>query len=81
METNQSKRKYIITGGKTIIGRIFSYQEKTGMTIKEILEMPYIMFILGVLDAPAIDYEDKKEKVHVPKTEKEEINALVNFLK
>ena len=58
----ESKGKYSITGGKTIIGKIFSYQEKTGMSYFDILKLPYITFTLGMLDAPQIDYDsDKKD--------------------
>jgi hypothetical protein len=32
------------------------------MPYKEIMRMPYITFVLGMLDAPQVDYESKKEK-------------------
>ena len=82
METVKSKRQYAVSGGKTIIGKIFAYQEKTGMPIQEIMKMPYIMFIIGMLDAPSIDYdkENKKEKEIQPETANDEAASLTGFL-
>lgn len=76
METPKTEGQYAVKGGKTIIGKIFSYQEKTGMSIREIMEIPYILFVLGMLDAPCIDYDKKKEEIIVPKTAAEEIAAI-----
>ena len=77
MELDNTKGQYSVKGGKTIIGRIFAYQEKTGMGIKDILKIPYITFVIGMLDAPSVDYDSKKEKVNTPKTKQDEINALL----
>lgn len=47
------------------------------------MRMPYIRFIIGMLDAPAIDYQDgKEEKTQVKKTKTaaEEIAAFSRFL-
>ena len=42
---------------------MFAYQEKTGMTQKQILNLSYIYFVVSMYDAPSIDYsKDKKEK-------------------
>jgi hypothetical protein len=47
------------------------------MSIKEILRMPYILFVVGMLDAPSIDYDKKKKmKTAPPKTAEEEANLL-----
>lgn len=51
-----------IKGGKTILGKLFAYQEKTGMTPKEIGKLPYIQFVLGMIDAPQVDYDTKKKE-------------------
>jgi hypothetical protein len=84
LEIDKSKGQYAVKGGRTIIGRIFAYQEKTGMSIKEILKLPYVMFVIGMLDAPAIDYESKEEKekdtLISPKDANSEINALIGAL-
>lgn len=54
------------------------------MSIEEILKVPYVMFVWGMLTAPQVDYEkgkqNKEGKVHKPKTQKEEIAALNGFL-
>jgi hypothetical protein len=47
------------------------------------MKMPYIRFIIGMLDAPAIDYQDSKEdrtQVKKTKTAAEEIAAFSQFL-
>lgn len=61
LEKPKDKGQYSIIGGKTILGRIFQYQEKTGMNYNDILELPYITFVLGMADAPQIDYDTKIE--------------------
>ena len=78
MELDQSSGSYAVKGGKTILGRIFAYQEKTGTPYNEVLELPWITFVLSMLDAPSIDYDSKKkeEKTNTPKTAKEEADAL-----
>jgi len=86
LEFNHEEGPYLVKGGKTIIGRIFQYQEKTGMTPAQILKLPYIQFVLGMLDAPSIDYSSKKEKatkpkVNTPKTADDEINAVIAALR
>lgn len=45
------------------------------MSYKEIMKLPYITFVIGMFDAPHVDY-DKKEKVKQPQTKEEEIAAL-----
>lgn len=62
MEAPNDKRSYDTKGGKTILGKIFAYQEKTGMPYNEIMNLPYIIFVIGMLDAPQVDYESKKDK-------------------
>lgn len=32
------------------------------MTYNDVLALPYIVFVLGMADAPQVDYESKKEK-------------------
>lgn len=82
MEIVTKKRKYTVKGGKTILGSLFSYQERTGMALSGILRLPYIYFVLGMIDAPYIEYDElEKEEVHTPKTVEEEISSLTNFLK
>lgn len=46
------------------------------------MDMPYIRFIIGMLDAPAIDYDKKEETNQVKKTKTaaEEIAAFSQFL-
>jgi len=64
-----------------IFGKIFQYQEKTGMSIKDIMKIPYIMFVLGMADAPQVDYESKKDKkTTTPKTAEDEIAAISGAL-
>lgn len=52
------------------------------MSVNEILKMPYIFFVIGMLDAPSIDYDKKKkdEKIISPKTAQEEMNAIAGLL-
>lgn len=52
------------------------------MSYNEVLELPYITFVLGMADAPQIDYESKKvnKDTKVPQTKEEEINAFSSFL-
>lgn len=39
------------------------------------------MFVIGMLDAPAIDYDKKKnDKIHKPSTAEEEINFMTQAL-
>lgn len=80
MEIDKSEGSYAVKGGKTILGKIFQYQEKTGMPVKDIMKLPYIFFVIGMLDAPAIDYDKKKQKTYTPETGKDEINAFMGFL-
>lgn len=84
MEFDEADRQYLVKGGKTILGKLFSYQEKTGMPIGSILKLPYILFVIGMLDAPSIDYEskkDKKDKITIPKTAEEELAVVMGILK
>ena len=83
LEVTETTNEYTITGGKTIIGKIFSYQEKTGMSPAEIMKLPYIMFVLGMYDAPQIDYsskDEKKKKPKPPKTIADEIALVTGAL-
>ena len=80
MEIPTDKGRYSYKGGKIIIGRIFAYQERTGMSYNDILDLPYITMILGGIDAPSIDTEKKEKKVVTPITAEEEAGALNNFL-
>jgi len=81
LEIDNKGGQHAIKGGKTFLGRLFAYQEKTGMGIKEIMKLPYILFVIGMLDAPSIDYESKKTKEYnTPNTAEEEINAVTNAL-
>lgn len=51
------------------------------MPYNEILKLPWIIFVLGMLDAPQIDYdkEKKNEGKVIPKTAEEEAKAFINF--
>lgn len=62
MEPSKDEKSYSIKGGKTIIGSIGAYQEKFGGSDIAILKMPYLMFILKMIDTPSIDYNSKKKK-------------------
>ena len=46
------------------------------MSYRDIMALPYIAFVLGMLDAPQIDYESKKEKLNTPQTAEEQVAAL-----
>lgn len=83
MEVDKTARKYSVKGGKTILGRIFEYQKETGLSPKEIMKLPYIFFVISMVDAPQIDYEskDKKAEIAKPKTADEEIAALTSIFK
>ena len=83
MEADNSTRQYVVKGGKTFLGAMFAYQERTGMTPKEILKLPYIQFVIGMVDCPQVDYEskNKKEETNVPRTVEEEITALTRALR
>lgn len=66
------------------MGYLFAYQEKTGMSLNEIMKTPWLMIVLGMLTAPSVDFKDKKEKNKKvinqnPKTADEEIGALGAF--
>lgn len=53
------------------------------MTPRQIMRLPYIQFVIGMLDAPAIDYDSKKKKkdeVITPKDKTSEINAITSAL-
>lgn len=81
LERPKEKRKYKIVGGKIIFGKIFEYQTKTSMPYNDIMKLPYIAFILGMLDAPQVDYDSEKEDIKKPQTKEEEIavmNAIFN---
>jgi len=61
---------------------MFSYQEKTGLSPKEIMKIPYIVFVIGMLDAPQIDYDtDKKKKIIKPTNADEEMSAIMGAFK
>ena len=43
--------------------------------------MPYILFVIGMMDAPSIDYDKKeRKKKKTPKTAKGEVDAVINAL-
>ena len=45
------------------------------------MAMPYIQFVIGMLDAPQIDYESKKkDETYTPKNAQEESASLRGFL-
>jgi hypothetical protein len=84
LEVDESTGQYPIKGGKTILGRLFAYQEKTGMPVKDIMKLPWIMFIIGMLDAPSIDYDgkkSKKESINTPVDAAAEIAAFTGVLR
>ena len=84
MEANQEEStKSDIKGGKTLIGRIYNYQEKTKMSITEILNLPYIYYVLSMLDAPYLNYDkkEKKKEKETPNTAEAEAGAFTNFFK
>jgi hypothetical protein len=60
---------------------MFSYQSQTGMPIKDILKMPWIQFIIGMLDAPTTDLKSGKNKQSLPvNTAEEQINSINQIL-
>lgn len=83
METTKDSGKYDIKGGKTILGKIFAYQERTGASLEEIRGMSWVQFVLGMADAPNIDYESKKDvtKKDKPDGKAAEKAALLGFFK
>ena len=62
------------------MGRLFSYQERTGASLHEIMNMPYIQFIIGMVDCPHIDYDTKKEINSVSLTAEQQAEQLINIL-
>ena len=50
------------------------------MSYNEVLELPYITFVLGMADAPQIDYDSKKKTKNKANKElntaQDEINAI-----
>ncbi len=50
------------------------------MKYEDILKLPYITFVLGMLDAPQIDYDKKEKEIHEPKTAGDEANSLIGAL-
>jgi len=79
LEIDKTPGQHTIKGGRTILGKIFAYQERTSASLNEINNMPYIQFVIGMLDAPSIDWEKKKEKKI--ETAEDEVNAIMNALK
>ena len=62
------------------MGRLFAYQEKTGMGIEEIMRTPWLLIVLGMMDAPSIDYKEKKEnKIMKAESAEEQMNAAAAF--
>jgi len=60
---------------------MFSYQKETGLSPKEILRLPYVFFVLGMLDAPSIDWDSKKKKVSKgDDSMQEEIDTILKAL-
>jgi len=62
LEAPESEGSHAIIGGKTILGKIFAYQEKTGASYEEVLALPYVQFVIGMADAPHVDYNSEKPK-------------------
>lgn len=82
MDINKQKGKHTVKGGQTIIGKIFTYQKETGTSLKEVMSMPYIQFVLGMLDVVQIDYDSKETRdTYEPDTGHAEINAVITALK
>lgn len=52
------------------------------MSYDDILKLPYIVFVLGMADAPQIDYESKKDKKKEKElnTAQDEIGAITAAL-
>lgn len=50
------------------------------MSYEDIMKLPYIAFVLGMLDAPQIDYDSKKEDLYKPPTAGDEAAAFVGAL-
>ena len=82
MEIDTSKGQHVIKGGRTFLGKVFAYQERTGMSIREIMKIPYIQFVIGMLDAPAVDYDKKKDKKEIttPDTAESQASAVMSAL-
>lgn len=43
------------------------------MSYNDILKLPYITFVLGMADAPQVDYESKKEKKKTKEVRKQKL--------
>lgn len=50
------------------------------MSYEDIMKLPYIAFVLGMLDAPQIDYDSKKDNLITPKTAADEAAAFAGVL-
>lgn len=48
--------------------------------MKEILELPYIQFVIGMADAPQICYKKKEDDVILTNSAEEEILAVTKAL-
>ena len=49
--------------------------------MKNILKIPDLMFVIGMLDAPQIDYDSNiKDKTTTPKTAEDEAAAFAGLL-
>lgn len=52
------------------------------MSPREIMKLPYIQFVIGMLDAPSIDYENRKVKKEEtkPATADQQVAAIMSAL-
>lgn len=84
LEVDGSKGSYSFKGGKTILGKIFTYQKETGESLRNIMNLPYIYFVIGMLDCVTVDFDSKdskKIKNKEAKTAEEEMAAFAAFMK
>ena len=48
--------------------------------MKEILELPYIQLVIGMADAPQVDYQKKEKEVIETNSAEAEIQAVIKAL-
>jgi len=46
------------------------------MSVQQVLDIPWLFMIIGMIDAPSVDFKSKKENKKVPKTADEEMIAF-----
>jgi hypothetical protein len=44
------------------------------------MRLPYVLFVIGMLDAPQIDYDKKQDTIYKPKNAQDELKSLAGFL-